>query len=516
MAVAPGTIFVHAWRQKGMDPYSAGESQRPPSADELVARGEYREAASRLRSDLGDRTPTAGEMLRLADLLVLADRDEEALPILLDIADTYARHGFRDKALVALRRADAVDPGRPEVSRRFEALAFRPRPRRRPAAAPEVAPAALAPLAPSTDASAAAAVPAPSLQPPVVLPEDLFSAGAKPDREEKTNPFARVPPPEGAEAGPNPDPALVALVTSLGARRGRSGRAALGPALFAEVTPADLRRLAAGLHRRVCAEGEIIVSEGDHGDSVFLVADGSVRVLMIGGHGRPFEIRRLDAGDFFGEVSALSGHPRTATVVAATRCELLEVDRRVLDALATAQPAARTILEDACVGRSLSEEESAVRSLTAETASPGRAAEALRAHFGGSEWSPRLRLHLARLMLDSGQEADALAVLASVAEELAQGGEAEKAVAVLKQVERIRHRAERDLRLAPLVATQRFQPPAEDEPTPPRSRAASEAAFRVWVGSLLRETDALTARPAVGSPRPRRRGARKSRSRARA
>jgi len=481
-----------------MDPSSAGQSRRPPSTDELVARGEYVEAAARLRSDLGDRTPTAGEMLRLADLLVLADRDEEALPILLDIADTYARHGFRDKALVALRRADAVDPGRPEVSRRFEALAFRPRPRRRPAAEPEDAPAA------------------PALQPPVVLPEDLFSAGAKPDREEKTNPFARVPPPEGAEAGPNPDPALVALVTSLGARRGRSGRAALGPALFAEVTPADLRRLAAGLHRRVCAEGEIIVSEGDHGDSVFLVADGSVRVLMIGGHGRPFEIRRLDAGDFFGEVSALSGHPRTATVVAATRCELLEVDRRVLDALATAQPAARTILEDACVGRSLSEEESAVRSLTAETASPGRAAEALRAHFGGSEWSPRLRLHLARLMLDSGQEADALAVLASVAEELAQGGEAEKAVAVLKQVERIRHRAERDLRLAPLVATQRFQPPAEDEPTPPRSRAASEAAFRVWVGSLLRETDALTARPAVGSPRPRRRGARKSRSRARA
>ena len=267
-----------------MDPSSAGQSRRPLSTDELVARGEYVEAAARLRSDLGDRTPTAGEMLRLADLLVLADRDEEALPILLDIADTYARHGFRDKALVALRRADAVDPGRAEVSRRFEALAFRPRPRRRPAAEPEDAPAA------------------PPLQPPVVLPEDLFSAGAKPDREEKTNTFARVPAPEGAEAGPDPDPALVALVASLGARPRVSGRAALAPALFAEVTPADLRRLAAGLHRRVCAEGEIIVSEGDHGDSVFLVADGSVRVLVIGGHGRPFEIRRLDAGDFFGEV----------------------------------------------------------------------------------------------------------------------------------------------------------------------------------------------------------------------
>jgi hypothetical protein len=65
-------------------------------------------------------------------LLVLAGRAPEALPILLGVADEQARYGFHEKALEALRRADAIEPRRPEVTRRFEDLALAVRKARTP------------------------------------------------------------------------------------------------------------------------------------------------------------------------------------------------------------------------------------------------------------------------------------------------------------------------------------------------------------------------------------------------
>src|SRR5512146_2550560 len=96
---------------------------RPPAIDDLVAKGRYKQAAAVLRAQFQGRTPTLAERLRLADLLVLADRGEQALPILLGVADEAARYGFNDRALEALRRADTVAPGHTEVRGRFSSLA---------------------------------------------------------------------------------------------------------------------------------------------------------------------------------------------------------------------------------------------------------------------------------------------------------------------------------------------------------------------------------------------------------
>jgi CRP-like cAMP-binding protein len=411
-------------------------SHRPPSIDELVEKGRYAQAAAVLRTEIQGRTATLPERLRLADLLVLADHGEQALPILLAVADEMARYGLHDRALEALRRADAIEPGRPEVRDRFEALARSARAR-------------------------IAAAEASSRQP-----------------EEKTNPY--VPEGAGAKAArpEAPDPAglpldreLLAFVRGLGGRPPGAGREALARALFADLQHYLFRRVADGLHRHLVSAGGIVVSEGEPGESLFLIASGSVRVLVVGGHGRPLEIRRLDEGDFFGELAALSGRPRSATVVATTNTELLEIDRWALERLVEVRQEARQILQGARDGRAQSPEEEAVRALP-DGASPERAAAVLAANFGGSAWSPRVRLHFARLMLDAGHENDALAVVASVAEEMAQSGHAETAIAILKKVDLLR---KNDAGAA----------------GPRASRAASEAGFRVWVGSLAQGADAL-------------------------
>jgi hypothetical protein len=275
------------------------------------------------------------------------------------------------------------------------------------------------------------------------------------------------------------DTALLAFVRGLAERAPGIGREALARILFSDVPHYLFRRVAAGLHRRSFPAGAIVVTEGDPGDTVFLIASGSVRILVVGGHGRALEIRRLDAGDFFGEVAALSGQPRTATVVATTDCELLEIDYCALERLVEARPAARPVLEGARDGRARSAEEAAVRALP-EAASPERAAVVLAALFGGSAWSPRVRLHFAKQMLDAGQEEDALAVVASVAEELAAGGHPETGIAILKKVDEARKRGHGG--------------------APRPSRAAKDAAFRVWLSSLAHGPDALpraAAPPAV-------------------
>jgi Cyclic nucleotide-binding domain len=410
------------------------KERRPPSVDEFVAIGKYAQAAAVLRAELAGRAATLSERLRLADLLVLADHGKDAVPILLAVADDMARYGMSERALEALRRADAIEPGDAAVKQRFEALA-------------RTAKARLA----SDDATAR-------------------------ELDARTDPIVVAPPvrPVGSAAATaggalDVDERLLEFLQALGKLPGK-GRERLAAALFSDLPGYVLRRTQEGMHRRSHPAGGIVLSEGDPGDSVFLLAKGSVRVLVIGGHGRALEIRRLDAPDFFGEVSALSGQPRSATVVAVTDCELLEIDRPALERLVEARPLAKPILEGASLGRSTSPEEAAVRALP-EAVSPEQADAVLAAHFGGTSWSPRVKLHLAKQMLDAGLEKDALTVIASVAEELAKTGHAETAITILKRIDQARRPGER---------------PAK------QNRAVTEASFRTWVGSIAKETERLT------------------------
>ena len=64
------------------------------------------------------------------------------------------------------------------------------------------------------------------------------------------------------------------------------------------------------------AAGETIVRQGDSGRSLFVVVRGEASVRLAGTDG---EVARLRNGDVFGEMSLLTGEPRTATVLADNR-----------------------------------------------------------------------------------------------------------------------------------------------------------------------------------------------------
>ena len=83
------------------------------------------------------------------------------------------------------------------------------------------------------------------------------------------------------------------------------------------------------------AVGEAIVRQGQAAKSLFVVIRGEASVTLAGTAG---EVARLRSGDVFGEMSLLTGEARTATVTAATDCDLVEIDADGFRAVVMANP----------------------------------------------------------------------------------------------------------------------------------------------------------------------------------
>ena len=102
--------------------------------------------------------------------------------------------------------------------------------------------------------------------------------------------------------------------------------------LFAEVSPAQVKALAAKLTPESYPAGTPITRQGDEGDKFYLVKSGTVQVLRrFDGADEPVLVGRIGAGEYFGEIALLMNVPRTADVVAETPIELLSLDAASFD-----------------------------------------------------------------------------------------------------------------------------------------------------------------------------------------
>ena len=87
--------------------------------------------------------------------------------------------------------------------------------------------------------------------------------------------------------------------------------------------PADvMRRVVSTAAWRECAAGERIIERGQTGQEVYFIIEGGVRVLNFAASGRVISFASLGPGAYFGELAAIDGQPRSATVVAQAKCVL--------------------------------------------------------------------------------------------------------------------------------------------------------------------------------------------------
>ena len=90
---------------------------------ELIARKKRARTIDALRAQLQGRlAPGVQVRLQLADLLVQAGRQDEAIPVLLGLADEFASDGFVAKAIAILKRVEKVHGSHPDVASRLERL----------------------------------------------------------------------------------------------------------------------------------------------------------------------------------------------------------------------------------------------------------------------------------------------------------------------------------------------------------------------------------------------------------
>ena len=125
-------------------------------------------------------------------------------------------------------------------------------------------------------------------------------------------------------------------------------------AFLAPLDDAERAQLAAGLRFHRYCRGEAIIRQGHAGDSLFVLVKGTVAVrLEIGGS--THEVTQLHVGDFFGEMSLLTGAPRRATIVATEDTDCYVLDRALIEAVLKHNPALAVQ-----IGKLLTERESSL------------------------------------------------------------------------------------------------------------------------------------------------------------
>jgi hypothetical protein len=264
--------------------------QRSAAVEQLMSERRYREALRLLRQEAARRPADDALAMQIADAYAVAGLESNAVQVLRALTNHLAAHGPASRAIAALKKLQKLDPSQEAL---YESVA--------------------AALQEEETGGSRFVIP---------LDDAELDIGGLPDEA----------------PAPGPDAPSMRLVDEAAAAAG------IPSSLFDDFSQQELLAVMRGLELLVFDPGDIIVAQGEAGDSIFILTSGIAKAF-VRQPGGVKKVRTLHDGDFFGEISLLHGGERTATVTAATRCELLELDRPTLDVIAAAHPRVREVLQ---------------------------------------------------------------------------------------------------------------------------------------------------------------------------
>jgi CRP/FNR family cyclic AMP-dependent transcriptional regulator len=98
--------------------------------------------------------------------------------------------------------------------------------------------------------------------------------------------------------------------------------------LFRDLPPPIIDRIGSYMKIRKIPRGTTLFTKGDPGTGLIGVLSGSVKISVASADGRDIVLNIIQAGEIFGEIALLDGHPRTADATAMSDCELMVIERR--------------------------------------------------------------------------------------------------------------------------------------------------------------------------------------------
>lgn len=107
--------------------------------------------------------------------------------------------------------------------------------------------------------------------------------------------------------------------------------------LFTELSPGDLKQVAAIAQEATFSDGTAIVHQGEEGDVMFIVLSGEVRVVSTQGQ-KEIELARRKPGEYVGEMALISREPRIASLIAVGNVRTLCIDQPSFESLLRDRP----------------------------------------------------------------------------------------------------------------------------------------------------------------------------------
>lgn len=165
------------------------------------------------------------------------------------------------------------------------------------------------------------------------------------DRRAKSEVALKGPAPSGgaaaAPAPPPPEPPAPGVSQSAFLRVTKAA------AFLGDLKAEEITALIEATGLTCYPAGAVVVEEGTVGDVLYVITRGTLAVTTKSPDGHPVRVGTLLVGDFFGEVSLLTGKPRAATVTAESDAECLQIGLDRWNVLAERSPNLKTTLEQA-------------------------------------------------------------------------------------------------------------------------------------------------------------------------
>lgn len=127
--------------------------------------------------------------------------------------------------------------------------------------------------------------------------------------------------------------------------------------ILAPLKEEELLMLAGDLSSHLFGKGEVVCRQGDPGSTFYIMRTGTVAVRVRGDDGVEAEVARLGPGTYFGEMSLLTGEPRSSTCQTLEDCELLCLDRESFSVLLQENPPVAQAMSDILAARQQASQE---------------------------------------------------------------------------------------------------------------------------------------------------------------
>lgn len=281
--------------------------QGKKDVNQLIARGQYPKAIKQLEKHLRKNPQSAHLRKLLASVLERDGQKRRAVEVLEGLVQEYSSEGFVTKAIAVLKKIQRIDPEQTDADVMLETLVKirhrdkAPPPRRAAAPVPQPPPRQTAAPAEADEGFVTS----------VIMPTDFWIEEAT---ERRGSRFNRSP-------------------------------------LFNDLSPEELAAVVGGLRLLVKKPGSIIYTEGEPGDSLFVLSSGQARVYRRDPAGHNEQVNVLHEGEVFGTPAVLHRTPRSRTITAISECELLELDKATFKKLSAAHPRVGELVQQLHEGR---------------------------------------------------------------------------------------------------------------------------------------------------------------------